>query len=94
MCLHLKFGDGSTAIICGVRGENSTVFCVCGRQATALCDWKVPFHNSGTCDVPLCADHAQQVARGKHLCPEHQRAFAAWKLRHPPAQGELFSEAI
>jgi hypothetical protein len=81
MCLHMKFPDGSSAIICGTRERRK--FCACGRAADALCDWKMPEKKSGTCDKPICKQHALQVAPDCDLCPEHQRAFEAWKRRHP-----------
>ncbi len=82
MCEHVKFPDGNTAIICGMRTGRK--WCVtCNRPAGILCDWKVPGRNAGTCDAAVCAHHAKQVAPGKHLCPEHQRAFDFWRRRHP-----------
>ena len=68
-------------------------FCACGRTAVALCDWKLTSTKSGLCDRPICAQHAKQVAPGKHLCPEHQLEYDLWKKRHPSPQGELFAEA-
>lgn len=74
MCLQL-----GNAIICGARGIQ---FCYCCRQAQYLCDWKVTGNKSGTCDKPLCANHAHEVGRNKHLCAEHRNAFECWKRRH------------
>lgn len=76
---HIKFPDGTTAIICGMRGSKK--FCSCGRVADLLCDWKVKTKKSGTCDRPICRDHALEVAPDKHLCQEHQRAWADWCKR-------------
>jgi hypothetical protein len=92
MCERLDLGDGNFAIICGTRSQPK--FCACGREATALCDWKVPSRKSGTCDEPICVAHAQRVAPGKDLCPVHQQAWAEWKLRHPPAQKSLFESEV
>ena len=78
-CDSIDLGDGNFAIICGRRHQ----YCACGRVAKLLCDWKVPGRKSGTCDQPICATHALQVATDRHLCPAHQRAFADWKKRHP-----------
>lgn len=90
MCDEIKLVNGSTVLICGTGASQ---FCVvCGRLATALCDWKVSTRNTGTCDRPICQTHGKQVAAGKHLCPEHQVAYQGWKRRHPPAQGALFAE--
>lgn len=92
MCEHVKLPGGDSAIICGARGA-APRHCACGREAVALCDWKMPAKESGTCDRPICAVHTKQVARGKHLCPEHQLQYDDWKRRHPPAQRSLFEEA-
>jgi hypothetical protein len=81
MCEHLTFPDGSTAIRCGLRRRRR--YCACGRASEFLCDWKVAGNKSGTCDKPVCPQHALQVAPDRHLCPEHQRAFESWKHRHP-----------
>jgi hypothetical protein len=75
--------DGSVGIICGLRAKRK--FCACGRAADLLCDWKVKAHKSGTCDLPICSKHAQQVGLDKHLCPLHQKAWEDWKRRHPGA---------
>jgi hypothetical protein len=83
MCEHVKFPDGSTAIICGMRGRKK--FCACGRVADLLCDWKVREKKSGTCDAPICPQHAKQVGPDKHLCPLHQKTYDAWLKRHPGA---------
>lgn len=41
----------------------------CCAISSYLCDHVLP--DGGTCDAPLCADHAHQVAQDKHLCPTH-----------------------
>ena len=63
MCLHMKFPDGSSAIICGTREQQK--YCACGRAADLLCDWKVSGNKSGTCDKPICKQHALAVALGQ-----------------------------
>lgn len=74
-------------------------FCVtCGREAVALCDWKVKEHKTGTCDNPCCAHHAMSVDGGrKRICPEHQKSYDGWKARRKniseAEQRSLFSEA-
>jgi hypothetical protein len=88
MCEHLNI-DGAHVIICGARRKQQ--YCACGRACEFLCDWKVSGKLSGTCDKPICAHHAKQVAPQKHLCPEHQQAFESWKVKHPPAQQSLFN---
>lgn len=42
--------------------------CRCRAISTILCDWPV---EGGTCDAPLCADHAQATGPDTHLCPVH-----------------------
>lgn len=37
----------------------------------------------GTCDAPLCADHATEVGRDRHYCPRHL-------AEHRAAEPELF----
>jgi hypothetical protein len=91
MCEHIDLPGGDHAIICGLRAFKK--FCACGRRADLLCDWKVSARKSGTCDKPICAAHALEVAPGKHLCPEHQGKWDEWKRLHPPAQKPLFGEA-
>lgn len=95
MCLHMKFEDGTSAIICGTRQRRQ--YCACGRASDFLCDWKVREKKSGTCDAPICKAHALEVGPDKHLCPQHQRAFENWKAKHPgadlaPPQASLFEE--
>lgn len=72
-------------------------FCACGHEATALCDWKVAAHKTGTCDTPICPKHLKQVAPGKVLCPQHQLEYDRWKARRKniseAEQRSLFSEA-
>lgn len=77
MCLKMQLPDGSFAIICGPRLKPK--FCACGREAHLLCDWKVKKKKSGTCDAPICDEHARNVGPDKHLCPKHQRAWEEWK---------------
>jgi hypothetical protein len=97
MCDEIKLSDGDSLLVCGLRSFRK--FCACGRQATLLCDWKVATHKSGTCDRPICARHAKQVAPGKHLCPEHQQRYDEWKRKNPDRkfsideQRSLFEDA-
>lgn len=98
MCRTISIG-GQPMIICGERRK--VQFCMCGREGVFLCDWKVSDHKSGTCDKPICAKHAKEVAPGKHLCPFHQLQYDTWKRRHPEkvsavevgVQEGLFQEA-
>lgn len=90
MCLKMQMPDGTVGIICGTRGR--TKHCACGRAADLLCDWKMKEQTisgipvvKGTCDAPICPQHAKQVGPDKHLCPQHQRAYENWLKRHPGA---------
>ena len=77
-CTHVKLPDGTRAIVCtsGARKEKR---CICGAPAGYLCDWKI---GSGkTCDAPICDIHAEPVAKDKHLCPAHSKAWAQWKAQ-------------
>jgi hypothetical protein len=79
MCESLKIpGREGVVIVCGTRSKPR--FCVCGRAGEFLCDWKLK-EKRKTCDRPICAQHALEVAPGKHLCREHQRAYQEWKKR-------------
>lgn len=87
MCEHINIG-GHGVILCGGPKPK---FCACGRREEFQCDWKViRGRKAGTCDRSLCALHAKEVAPNKHLCPEHQRAYEAWK-RTPAAAPEVIS---
>lgn len=68
---------GTAAIVCGPRRPRRR--CACGHTATLLCDWKVPGKRKRTCSRPMCAGCAANVAPGKDLCPDHQKAYEAWK---------------
>lgn len=91
MCDHIDIPGMGKVIVCGLRATKK--FCHCGRAAAFLCDWKVRAgihlvsgHETKTCDRPLCRTHAVEVAPEKHLCPEHNKAWQAWK-RAKSAQG-------
>lgn len=91
MCEHTNI-DGRHVILCGMRGAKK--FCSCGRVATFLCDWKVKEKKSGTCDAPICATHAKQVAPEKHLCQAHAATFAVWKRNHPDVDVMRVASAV
>lgn len=42
-----------------------------------------------TCDAPLCAAHARQVAKNRHYCPAHFQEHTASQR-----QGGLFTELL
>lgn len=80
-CTNLPLPGGGFAIVCGPRGRAAN--CYRHKRASKFqCDWKLE-HASGetppTCDRYLCASCALEVAPEKHLCPEHQAAYALWR---------------
>lgn len=76
VCERVSLPGGGAAIVCS-SGRRKR--CACGKSAPFLCDWKVPSRRTGTCDAPICADHATEPAPNKHLCPTHTEAYAAWQ---------------
>ena len=48
----------------------------CCAISSILCDWPV---DGGTCDAPLCDQHAHAIGPDRHLCPIHaaQRSAAS-----------------
>lgn len=46
----------------------------CMAISSILCDWPV---EGGTCDAPLCEDHAHEVGPDRHLCGLHFAAHMA-----------------
>ena len=82
-CITVDLG-GTRAIVCGTFPAAKT--CACGAAGEFACDWKIGKTRSGkakTCDKPICKEHGLEVAPDRHLCPEHQRAYAEWLDRHP-----------
>lgn len=56
----------------------------CLSRAPKLCDWKLRDFTgevTGTCDAPLCREHAHSPADGKDLCPQHWSEFQAWQVK-------------
>lgn len=41
----------------------------CRGISLYLCDFAL--ESGGTCDAPLCIDHAAEVGPDRHLCPVH-----------------------
>lgn len=74
-CSYLKLPGGGVAIV--KHAAPRAKRCSCGDRAPFLCDWKMG--QDKTCDKPMCAAHALEVAPDKHLCRDHQ---AAWR-QHP-----------
>lgn len=90
-CHHVKVPDGSGgfvgAIVCTSRPRRRTCSaCGAPRSASRQCDWKTAKGPAGaehavTCDAWLCDRCTTQPAKDKDLCPEHARAYEAWKAR-------------
>jgi len=78
-CEHVQLPGGGFAIVCS---SGRTKRCSCGRRADLLCDWKVPSRRSGTCDAPICRRCTVSPAPDKDLCPQHAKAFEAWRDHH------------
>jgi len=82
--------SGQGAIICGDFHEKP-VCEVCGGVGDLLCDWilakSTPYSLGRTCDRRICGAHALEVGKDKHLCPEHQAAYAQWKAQREKLTG-------
>lgn len=84
--MHVKFGGKlakNPPAPCCARRDSKWVGkpeVRCMAMSAFLCDWPV---DGGTCDAPLCEEHAHQVAADRHYCPRHR----AEQLRAVP---ELF----
>lgn len=75
-CTPFKLGD-ITGIVC-TRGERRKRCCACHLTATLACDWKLG--NGGLCNKPICPEHGTEVAKDKHVCPEHREPYEQWKV--------------
>lgn len=64
-CYTARIG-ATRAIVCGRLGKHCAH---CRGVAGFACDY--PVGAGRTCDKPLCADHAVEVARNRHVCPTH-----------------------
>ncbi|MBU2765822.1 hypothetical protein HAP94_06345 [Acidithiobacillus ferrivorans] len=72
-CYIERTKDGGTMFLCGDLGPH----CAAGECAAVsgfLCDY--PAGEGRTCDLPLCASHAYEVAQNVHYCPGH---LILWK---------------
>lgn len=69
MTVHIKMsGKAPAQCVAPIDLDGKRVRC-CGISAF-LCDHEMD--SGGTCDAPLCAEHATQVGRNRHLCPRHE----------------------
>lgn len=69
-CYSIRLGNGSRAIVCGRLGKHCSN---CRAPAGFACDY--PVGGGKTCDAPMCADHAVEVARNRHVCLRHECAL-------------------
>lgn len=88
-CETVKF-PGGAAIVCSRRPPRCA-WCSPAKPSAFLCDWKVA--KGRTCDKAICSAHAKEVAKDKHLCPEHQKAYEAWLARREPSDEERAVDA-
>ena len=68
--------NGDTAFLCGDLGPHCAAE-KCSAVGTFLCDY--PVGNDRTCDLPLCASHAYEVAPNVHYCPGHLTLWKAFR---------------
>lgn len=84
-CQRVRLPGGGAAIVCSSRGRAARCSACRDRPGTLRCDWKVPARKSGTCDKLICEPCSTSPAADKDLCPEHARAWEAWKAARAPA---------
>lgn len=64
--------EGDRYHLCS-RGRRSSRRCRvqgCTKEASLLCDGPPPARaKRETCDLPICAEHAQEIGPDRHLCP-------------------------
>lgn len=69
MHVHIKM-SGKAQLPCCAVVERDGRRQRCAGISSMLCDY--PLTEGGTCDAPLCADHAHQVGQDRHLCQIHR----------------------
>lgn len=65
---------GGTGFMCARGGSLGPHCAKCGSVADVLCDY--PVGKDKTCDRPLCAECAHEVAPDVHYCAGH---FEEWE---------------
>lgn len=70
MRVHIKLGGkkSSRPKPCCAPVEVGGQRIHCEAMSSILCDWPV---EGGTCDAPLCSDHATSVGLDLDYCPRH-----------------------
>lgn len=75
MLVHIKFGGKlarNPPAPCAARTTPANPIVPsqrCCAVSVYLCDHELD--EGGTCDAPLCAEHATQIGPDRHLCPLH-----------------------
>lgn len=72
-CYTFTDKNGDRVFLCGDLGPHCSAE-KCADVGTFLCDF--PVSGNRTCDLPLCASHAYEVAPNMHYCPAH---LILWK---------------
>jgi hypothetical protein len=75
-CYVEHWKDLGRVIICGDLGPHCAAD-PCGASTDFLCDY--PVGDGKTCDLPLCARHAHEVAPNIHYCPGHLVLWNAFR---------------
>lgn len=73
------FEEGRTVIACGPRRFKDAPHCLtfgCLNLATRLCDAPAT-EREGTCDKPMCHEHAHPQGDGTDLCEPHEAVWTA-----------------
>ncbi len=76
----------ATGFICS-RGPREKKTCyICGKPATALCDY--PIGSFLSCDKPMCKEHDNNIGPDNDVCDEHFNEIAVEKAkRHRKQMG-------
>lgn len=67
---------GQGVIVCTGKGRRRKCSW-CARPHTKLCDHPIPLtptRAAGTCDAPMCDDHAKRIGPDADLCPIHAKS--------------------
>jgi hypothetical protein len=80
MMMHLNFGRDKKRIPVPCQAKHAASSNEwCAAISEYQCDWKLG--DGRRCDKWICKEHALNVAQDKHLCPNHQIAYAEWLKR-------------
>ena len=70
-------GDGKIFGWICTRSRQFTENCyICGKPAARLCDYEDAL---GTCDQPMCSNHAHRTAKDTDYCDEHYNELVSRK---------------